>query len=399
MFTVDVGSASRQELREIRTELDPVLLRQIDGRGPAVNIPARTIALSLAVYFLEAEITSLLGLDQKLRRAEAQKLIGATPFQRSENSPVVSDSTVRSALDGWDPELIRIFSSWLYESLEEKDLLGLTLQSDRNLNVGLVDSSSFGNCYCNCIMAVADANTFALDLEGHDRFSRGEELAAAERLIERWKHRFELLFFDGLYLKERFFKQLRGNNTADMLVKYPIKSDREKEFPWPLEQADYLIKKGLRESGSIEDERFDEPVRFRRVTVQDRGHEFVIDRFVLEAEEKEDFYTATTRLNLSSNDTWELARGRWSIENNGFRALSLQNDSKDQQPEGGPKLPPEVKYTLLFWLLLFQSFFRLLEEKCVSEDERKNVKVTERWLFGCLRKYVEALFNSYRDPP
>jgi len=401
MSTAIVGSASRQKLRELRARINPVLHRQIDGRGTQVNIPARTIALCLAVYFLHEEVTSLLDLDHKLRDSKSQRLVGLQPYQRSENAPIASDSTIRSALEGWGPNLIREFSIWLYQTLEEKNLLGLTLPSGLNLNVGVVDSSSFGNCYCNCIMAVADTNTFALDLEAHEQFKRGKELSAARRLLQRWQHRFELLLFDGLYLNERSFDQLKSSLSADFLIKYPIKPDRQKGFPWPLSQAEHAIKKGLRQTTRIDDERFgkDESVRCHRVSFRDQGHQLIVDKFRVDAEGKEDLFAVTSRTDLSADDTWRLCRERWSIESRGFRSLSLQNDSKDQHPEGGPKLPPAVKYTLLFWLLLFQSFVRMLEAECVSADEKKNVKVTESWLIRCVMKYVEALFNGPRGDP
>lgn len=398
MSTV-ADSASPQDLRDVRVQLHPLLMNQVDGRGPDVNIPARTIVLSLGWYVLDNSTTSLLSLDHELRKTTAQQTLGLSPHQSSTNAPVVSDSTIRSALDGWEPERIRAFADGLYRMIKGDGQLGLTLPSGLSLNVGVVDSSSFGNCYTNVISAVADTGTYPLDFVAHDQFKRGKERSAARDMIERWATRFELLLFDGLYVTESVFEALNGSERADALVKYPIKPDRTQGFPWPLDQAQFAIGKGLRETHTIHDDRYDEPATGYRVPVRDRGHMFLVDRFSVDEDGKEDFFTVTTRTDLSIQDTWELSHRRWAIENSGFRALSIRTDSKDQHPKGGPTLPSSVKVVLLFWLCLFQSMFRYLANRFVSDEQLANVKVTEGWLFSCVRTYVDALFNGPRGDP
>ncbi|MFB6355746.1 MAG: hypothetical protein ABEJ65_04450 [bacterium] len=398
-MSTDIDSASHRALSSLRVQLNPLLLEQEDGRCGNVDIPARTIVLSLAWYFLKESVTSLNALDQQLREPQVQQTLGLSPHQSSANAPIVSDSTIRHSLEGWCPQSIRRVADWMYGTLRENGLLGRTLPSGRRLSIGVLDSSSFGDCYSHHITALTDSDTYPLDLQAHDEFKRGKEPGAAREMIPRWRDQFELFLLDGLYLKQWVFDALEEPQTADALVKYPIKEDRDKAFPWPLQQARFAIKKGLRESHTIHDDRYDEPATGYRVSLSDCGHDLLIDRFSIDGEDKQDFFTVTTRTDLSPRDTWELSHSRWAIENNGFRALSLQNDSKDQNPKGGRTLPSAVKYTLLFWLLLFQGLFRMMAVLFVSEEELKNVKVTESWLYSRVRKYLGALLNGPRGDP
>jgi hypothetical protein len=271
---------------------------------------------------------SLLQIDQLLRIDEIKEFLG------SKRDMVASDSEIPRALGLIAKDELRNLNYLFYGLAKQKGLLHLKDPLIADLRIGVIDGSCFGLFWAVVCEFLSDPPIF-LDLEPIAK--KGNELTGAKMLNQRITERLgkkwaDVLLYDGLYVAQDNINQNLADGI-DVLIKTDevglnIIEDAEgifnhwTEYPETVEHCtgvdearlvsyEIWAAKGFAFAGVAQ------PFKVARVKEKHlkTGAETV-------------FWILTTREDLSGLQMRELAHRRWSIENNGFKQLNEQVNSK-----------------------------------------------------------------------
>lgn len=272
---------------------------------------------------------SFLQIDQFLREKEAREFIG------SKRRQVASDSTLPRVLSGLFLNQLRDLNYLIYGRAKQEGLLRLKDPLLSDLRIGVIDGSCLGGIFwATCFELLGDP-PIMLDFE--PMANKGKELPAARKLFNRLKKRFgknfiDLVLLDGLYVSQHHINQCLRANT-DVLIKTDetglnIIEDAEGIFnQWEEFKDDVSYEKGVDEQRMVEYEIWSGG-GFRLEGVTNTFKVARVKERPLKTGAETIFWVLTTRLSLSNTQMRELAHRRWSIENNGFKQLNDQVESK-----------------------------------------------------------------------
>ena len=272
---------------------------------------------------------SFLQIDQFLRGKEVRKFIG------SKRTQVASDSALLRVLDGLRLTQLRNLNYLIYSRAKQNGLLRLKDPLFANLRIGVIDGSCLGGIFwATCFELLGDP-PIMLDFE--PMANKGKELPTARKLFHRLEKRFgkkfvDLVLMDGLYVSQHHINQcLRAG--IDVLIKTDettlnIIEDAEGIFnQWEEAKDGVSYEKGIDEERLVEYEIW-RASGFSLAGVTNLFQVARVKERDLKTGEETTFWVLTTRLSLSNTQIRELAHRRWSIENNGFKQLNNQVESK-----------------------------------------------------------------------
>lgn len=330
--------------------------------------------------------TSLLAVDQYSRSLEARKW-----HDSKKDDMVVSDSTLPRVLKGVDGEAVAELSYPVVRELEKDGYWDWKLATGRKIRAaGIVDGSCFGGFWASALALVGESDA-VVDLEPYQ--TRGDELAASRRVLQRATEKlgqgfFDLILADGLYPTKEDFRLYREDLGSDLLVK------TQEETLNILEDARglFFTRRGSVRQGMNRITRVDSVRQMSFEVVWAEGFQWpglaypLTIAWVREAHlkpikgrpEMVEFWVITTFQGLVGEELRELAHGRWRIENGVFKRLSALVDSKHYAHHH-----PKVQEMLLrLWMLgltllgayLFNQGLVLIRQTWQS------MKVTWRWI-------------------
>lgn len=339
------------------------------------QIPIGTLFL-FVVLGLVLRKKSFHQMDLWARTEAAKRFLG------SRRGMVASDATLWRVLPTMALGQLREFLQQAYLKWKQLMSAGLTLPSGRKLRVGIVDGSMFGRFYASCLQVKADRGDFFVDLEVGE--GKGKELPTTERLLcrvaKRHGRRFvDILLADGLYITQRFLTRCRRLGLH-VLVK-----TSEEESLNILQDARSIFDSSQRGDGVERTKGVDADRNVAYETWAAAGFRHtgyagslkvarVVERPLKPRKGRgasETFWVITTDESLSAADLRELAHRRWSVENNGFKMLNEQMNSKHIWTRGSHSRPT---FEVLM-LCMFLSF-GMLKAFGATLDESQ---LWERW--------------------
>lgn len=297
------------------------------------EIPISQIFL-LIVGGLALRKQSFHQIDLFARNKGAKKWLGST------RPMVASDATLGRVLPRMDTTELRALVYDAYGTLRRKGHGRLELPSGRKIRAAAVDGTCWGKRYASAVEMIGDAPV-VLDFQPAP--GRGHELAASEAVLRRAFYQFhdlegglaDIVLGDGAYITQNMLRLCRDELRTHLLVKTTelgslvILRDAESLFNASAEMsrgvehhrgtdAERGFSYEIWAASGLEHEGFDGPLKVARVRTEPlKGKE-----------DAETFWVITTDTTLSGQDMRELAHRRWTIENQGFRALNDAMNSK-----------------------------------------------------------------------
>jgi hypothetical protein len=197
----------------------------------------------------------------------------------------------------------------------------------------------FGRFYASCLQVKADRGDFFIDLEVGE--GKGKELPTTQRLLCRVARRHgmrfvDLLLADGLYITQKFLTRCRRLGLHVLVKTSEEGSLNVLEDARSIFDSRPMADAVERVSGVDADRQVAYEVwaagGFRHMGYAGslkvaRG----VERSLKPRQGRgasETFWVISTDESLSAGDLRELAHRRWSIENNGFKMLNEQMNSK-----------------------------------------------------------------------
>jgi hypothetical protein len=338
---------------------------------------------------------SFLQIDQFLREKEVRKFIGSNRLQ------VASDTALPRILAGLCLTQLRNLNYLIYGRAKSEGLLRLNDPLLANLRIGAMDGSCLGGRFWATCFEILGDPPVMLDFEPMAK--KGKELPTASKLFNRLENRFgkgfiDLDLLDALYASQHHINQhLRAG--IDVLIKtdektFNIIEDAEGIFnQWSNSNDGIAYEKGIDEERLVEYEIWsaagftfpgvDKPFKVARVKERN-----------LKTGEETIFWVLTTRLSLSNQQMRELAHRRWSIENNGFKQLNDQVESKRIWTHD------EDVWLRLFWIQimafnLIELFTVFLEKQGVKVGRLTREYLCCLLLYSLIRELAqeESIFN------
>jgi hypothetical protein len=297
------------------------------------EIPISQIFL-LVVGALALRKQSFHQIDLFARNKGAKKWLG------SRRPMVASDATLGRVLPQMNTTELRALVHDAYGLLRRKGHGKLELPSGRKIRAAAVDGTCWGKRYASAVEMLGEAPV-VLDFQPAP--GQGHELATSEAVLRRVFYQFhdlegglaDIVLGDGAYITQNMLRLCRDELGTHLLVK-----TTELETLLVLKDAEVLfnapgdLAAGIEHHRGIDVERrfsyeiwaasgfehdgFDGPLKVARVRTEPlKGKE-----------DAETFWIITTDTTLSGQDMRELAHRRWTIENQGFRALNDAMNSK-----------------------------------------------------------------------
>lgn len=297
------------------------------------EIPISQLFL-LVVGALALRKQSFHQIDLFARSKEAKKWLG------SRRPMVASDATLGRVLPQMDTTELRALVHGAYRLLRRQGRGKVKLPSGRKIQVATVDGTCWGKRYASVVEMLGDAPV-VLDFQRAP--GQGHELATSAAVLRRVFYQFrdlegglaDIVLGDGAYITQNMLRLCRDELGTHLLVKTKeletllILKDAEALFNAPGDPAAGVEHHGGNDlergftyeiwaaSGFVH-EGFDGPLKVARVRTEPlKGKEVA-----------ETFWIITTDTTLSGQDMRELAHRRWTIENQGFRALNDAMNSK-----------------------------------------------------------------------
>jgi len=319
---------------------------------------------------------SFLSMDQvgrldKWKRVFRQKEYGDERL----NHCVVSDSCLQERLKDMDIEQLRNIN---YEILHEG------LRTGYILPVGMVDGTRISEQWSSCLsFKTKTGGSFLVDMEMYD--SLGKELEASEKLIKRMhtytnEGSIDLLLLDMLYFNERITELYESKIVKDILIKYtPDKNNKNepKVYRLILKEVEKILhvykkqRKSKHERLMIQHKKieyiegFDKErmASYKIYTVEclsydNRFKVARVEEYYPKKKQHTIFYVITTKKELRANQMREYGHDRWIIENNGFKMLSAQVESKHQWSND----KSTIERLLLIWFAAFDMLWLFVNE-------------------------------------
>ncbi len=304
------------------------------------QIPISTIFLSVVVSLMLRH-RSALQMDRTARQPWYLRLLG------SSRDMVASDSTLlrelaRMSTDYVRKQLHQTFRRW-------KERAGGThlLPSGRQIRLGAVDGTQWGNRYASCLQVIANQGEFLLDLELTK--TGGNEREGTMKVIDRCAEEFgkgfvEVIVGDGLYPCGPIYAGFRRNGI-NAVVK--IKAEERDRLLVTRHAWDSILHKdpGVEIIQGIDHERrvlyrieavdgvktdhYDGVLKVAHVIEEPIPNEECSDGESSRAPEPEkEFWVVSMDRTLGGLDLREIAHLRWTIETPGFKMLNDHVHSK-----------------------------------------------------------------------
>lgn len=285
---------------------------------------------------------SCLQMDQEGRLPKWKKIFRIKRYKNSRlRNCVVSDSTISERMKDFEKEEEREILCGLLKEGFKKSWISRT---------AIIDGSKVSGEYASYIGFITkNGDCFYVDVEGYEK--RGKELEASKKLLERvadnlGKGQIEMLLLDALYFNESFWESRQKGYIKEILIKYTPKENEDgvltlwnrkviKSFEQILQVADkenrsYREEITLKHSGYFYTEGIDyeRKIKYKIWSVDSLSwdNRFKVAKVYEESfDEKRQsiFYIFTTKKTLSSQQMRVFAKGRWTIENNGFKMFNL----------------------------------------------------------------------------
>ena len=362
-------------------------------------IPASTVTKCMREMVVLGQ-TSLLGVDQYARSAEAKKWHAS-----KKEDMVVSDTTLPRVLEGVDQEPVMTIPYEVVRQLEGEGYWDWKLSTGRKIRAaGIMDGSCFGGFWASVLM-LAGASEAVVDLEPYE--SRGDELKASRRVVRRANEKlgrefFDLILADGLYPTHEDFRLYREELGSDLLVK-----TREETLSVVQDARGlFFTRKGTVRQGMNRVEGFDTERQMEYVVVWTEGFQWqglgypltvawVREKYLKPVKGRPEvvaFWVLTTFEGLVGEELRELAHGRWRIENGVFKRLSALVRSKHYANRH-----PKVQEMLLrLWMLGLTLLGAYLFQRGLNRINAtwKAMKVTWGWITRQMQLSLSELARS-----
>lgn len=274
---------------------------------------------------------SLLQADQMCRKKEIKAFIG------SKRPQVASDTTMHNALQTMDGEQIRELIKLAYFRGKEKGLIRAKSIELGDIRLASMDGTGFGK-FLACGFQVMGNLEMFLDIERIPK--KGKELPVSRELLRRVVERFgksfvDLLLLDSLYFSHEEINFCLKDAKIHVLIKLKeseldnlnILKDAEGMFSSPEFKPDVEYSSGIDEVRMVKYQVWaaegfsldgcDFPLKVAKV----KGNHLKKDRDFT-------FWVVTTLKSLTANQMRIGGHLRWHIENNGFKELNAQTNSK-----------------------------------------------------------------------
>jgi len=341
---------------------------------------------------------SLLQADQLARKETFRKYVGSTRKQ------VVSDTTMHTSIGGMDSRLLQEWMRIVYQKAKTTGMLKVKTPQLGNLRIGAIDGTGFGKFLASCFEIVAQPSIF-IGLEKIPK--RGKELPTSTKLLRKMVKRLgkrfiDLLLVDGLYFSHEFINTCVEVAGIDVLIKLKgeegnslnILKDAEGIFslkPLPPE-VEYIqgtddsrmVSFAVWAAGKFAIE--GSPFAIKVAKVKEVG--------IKDAQERI-FWVITTRAQLNANQMRVGAHIRWTIENNGFKALNRQTNSKHVWTHDANEWEVLTQILLLAFALL-ELFISQLD----MEKIRKvygGVSTTMRFICSAIEDSLIAIYSAQKN--
>jgi hypothetical protein len=361
------------------------------------RIPMATVFL-FAVMGLCLRKRSFLQMDLWARTPAARRLFG------SKRRQVLSDASLWRIVPGMDLEQTRAMVRSTFIRWVQMDGFRLTLPSGRQVRAGIVDGTILSGFEASALQIKTDFGDFPLDLEVSR--GRGFELETSEILLLRAREHFgpgfiDLLMGDGLYLTEPMLRLCRALG-CHLLVKTTevetlnILKDAKDLFA-SAEMRDRIemvqgvdedrgVRYVVKSAGGFRHGRF--PGTLKVAYVEER-----LLKSTPHARKPEPYWVVTSDERLTAMDLRQLGHDRWSIENQLFKMLNEQMNSKHIWTRGA-----KSRETFQILMLLMFLAFAMLKTFEASQTEE------ELWAAFHLRSItlsfvVQALQQSHAEAP
>jgi len=293
-----------------------------DGRkSPQIKPSAIFLSLILMVLFKKR---SLLKLDQFMRTDAPKRFLGR------DKRVAVSDTTISRSLSTFFLAPLRRYLKSIYIRASQLGKCKIDL-CGRKLKVACVDGSQFGGFY-GCVLQVLGEANLLLDIE--PTTGKGKELPTSRILLQRAFDEYgsgfvDLFLLDGLY-KDRKTINLILSKGSHVLVKTTetrlnIIKDANglfthwKKFPG----VDY--QKGF-DVGRLCEYQVWSCGSFHLCGVKEDIKVAHVLEYYIKEDRHEDFWVLCSDEKLSGLQMREGGHIRWTIENNGFKALDDQTN-------------------------------------------------------------------------
>ncbi len=293
-----------------------------DGRkSPHIKPSAIFLSLILMILFRKH---SFLKLDQFMRTDAPKRFLGR------DKRVVVSDTTISRSLSTYFLAPLRMYLKSIYIRASHFGKCKIEL-CGRRLKAACVDGSQFGGFY-GCVLQVLGETNLLLDIE--PTTGKGKELPTSRILLQRAFDEYglgfvDLFLLDGLY-KDRKTINLILSKGSHVLVKTTetrlnIIQDANglftywEKFPGVDYQkgfdVDRLCEYQVWSCGS-----------FHLWGVKGNIKVAHVLEYYIKEDRHEDFWVLCSDEKLSGLQMREGGHIRWTIENNGFRALNEQTN-------------------------------------------------------------------------
>jgi len=334
-------------------------------------------------------IPSLLQLDILLRREKVPFLFP------------VSDSTIARVLSFIWLGPLRVILKTISLSVIRLGKGKIELPKVGRVKVGIIDGTSFGKILAS-VISIAGEVDMPIDIEPFE--TKGKELPASQRLLERFLQTYgrgfvDFIVGDGLYATRNFFSLCVKELGCHGVVKTDEKRLQVIEFAESLfnqypggdEYIEY--EKGI---DSLRKEEYEiwatSYIEWEGLGYQFRVAKVIETHLAGKYKGKTDvYYVITTATELPAIAMRELAKIRWHIENETFKALNEQCHSKHAF------IRNEGMIALL--LILFASFITIQVYRVLIEEHKEelNLKKWHRISFRLLREDFLKTLGHYED--
>jgi hypothetical protein len=285
--------------------------------------------------------SSFVEMDRTARQPWYRRLLGSL------RDMVVSDSTVRRELARMDAQGVREDLYQTFLRWKERGGASYTLPSGRQIRLGAVDGTQWGNRFASCLQVIADQGDFLLDMELTK--THGNEREGTLKVTDRCAARLgdgclDVIVGDGLYPCGPIFTGFR-NHGFNAVVKMKaeerdrllvtrrawdrvLHKDPSVEIVTGIDHARGVLYR-IEVIDEIKTDHYDDLLKVVHVIEEPIPNEECSDGESSRAPEPEkEFWVVSMDRSLCGLDIREIAHVRWTIETPGFKMLNNHVHSK-----------------------------------------------------------------------
>jgi len=293
-----------------------------DGRkSPQIKPSAIFLSLILMVLFRKH---SFLKLDQFMRTDAPRIFLGR------DKRVAVSDTTISRSLSTYFLAPLRKYLKSVYIRANQLGKCKIDL-CGRKLKAACVDGSQFGGFY-GCVLQVLGEANLLLDIESTT--GKGKELPTTKTLLQRAFQEYgsgfvDLFLLDGLYKDKKTINLILSKGSHVLIktteTRLNIIKDADGLFTHWEKFSGVEYEKGL-DIGRLCEYQVWSCGSFQLWGVKSNIKVAHVTEDYIKEEKHEDFWVLSTDESLSGLQMREGGHIRWTIENNGFKALDDQTN-------------------------------------------------------------------------